>query len=161
MLRTPPQLFEDFESGAITREQLHSAMAFHARGLIEEVIEAHENPLAAWWEGLLARKVASRLAARHGEKRVRQVLGALAEVPDFFPAQWLWNASHPDVPLFCFLRLRREPVFRILKIESALGTVEVVVEYGAGAKGAANRERFLLRHRPLGGLEVVDRDPSP
>jgi len=157
MLRTPPQLFQDFETGLITREQLHTAMSFHARGLIEEVQEAHENPLAAWWEGLLARKVASRLAARHGEKRVRQVLTALAEIPDFFPAQWLWNAAHPDVPLFCFLRLRREPIFRIVSIESKAGVVFVTVEYGASGKGEATRESFTLRHRPLGGLEVAER----
>lgn len=157
MLRTPPQLFEDFESGLISREQLHAAMSFHAKGLIEEVVEAHENPLAAWWEGILARKLASRLSARHGEKRVRQVLHALSEVPDFFPAQWLWNASHPDVPLFCFLRLRKEPIFRIVKIESLAGLVHVTVEYGSSAKGEATRESFSLRHRRTGGLEVADR----
>jgi hypothetical protein len=157
MLRTPPQLFEDFESGLITREQLHAAMSFHAKGLIEEAIEAHENPLAAWWESLLARKMASRLAARHGERRVRQVLAALADIPDFFPAQWLWNASHPDVPLFCFLRLRKEPVFRVVKIESQAGVVHVTVEYGSAGKGEATRESFILRHRRTGGFEVADR----
>jgi hypothetical protein len=157
MLRTPPQLFEDFESGLITREQLHAAMSFHAKGLIEEVIEAHENPLAAWWEGMLARKMASRLAARHGERRVRQVLPALADIPDFFPAQWLWNASHPDVPLFCFLRLRKEPVFRVVKIDSQAGVVHVTVEYGSAGKGEATRESFILRHCRTGGFEVADR----
>lgn len=157
MLRTPPQLFEDFEAGLISREQLHAAMDFHAKGLIEEAVEAHENPLAAWWEGVLARKVASRLAARHGEKRVRQVLSALARIPDFFPAQWLWNAEHPDVPLFCFLRLRKEPIFRIVKIESQAGIVHVTVEYGSSAKGEATRESFVLRHCRTGGLEVIDR----
>ncbi len=157
MLRTPPQLFEDFEAGLITREQLHAAMAFHARGLIEEVAEACENPLATWWEGLLARKMASRLAARHGERRVRAVFAALAEVPDFFPAQWLWNANHPDVPLFCFLRLRREPVFRVLGIDSKAGIVTATVEYGGSGKGEATRESFVLHHLRGGGLEVVER----
>ncbi len=157
MLRTPPQLFADFEAGLITREQLHAAMAFHARGLIEEVAEACENPLATWWEGLLARKMASRLAARHGERRVRAVFAALAEVPDFFPAQWLWNASHPDVPLFCFLRLRREPVFRVLRIDSRAGVVTATVEYGGSGKGEATRESFVFQHLRGGGLEVVER----
>lgn len=157
MLRTPPQLFDDFEAGLLTREQLHTAMAFHARGLIEEVIEAHENPLAAWWESVLARKVASRLAARHGEKRVRAIFAALAEVPDFLPAQWLWNALHPDVPLFCFLRLRKEPVFRLASVRNQAGIVTVVVEYGSTDRKLVTREEFVLTHKRTGGLEVTKR----
>lgn len=157
MLRTPPQLYDDFEAGLLTREQLHAAMAFHARTVIEEVIEAHENPLAAWWEGVLARKTASRLAARHGEKRIRQIFAALADVPDFLPAQWLWNALHPDVPLFCFLRLRREPVFRLTRVENEAGIVTVTVEYGAADKRDITREVFTLAHRRHGGLEVTER----
>ena len=62
MLRTPPQLYDDFEAGLLTREQLHAAMAFHARTVIEEVIEAHENPLAAWWEASKAQPVAIGMA---------------------------------------------------------------------------------------------------
>jgi len=157
MLRTPPQLFEDYESGLLTREQLHAAMAFHARGLIEEVVEASENPLAAWWEGLLARKTASRLAARHGEKRMRAIFSALADVPDFLPAQWLWNAHHPDVPLFCFLRLRKEPVFRVLNVVNEAGIVTVKIEYGAADKHEITREEFVLAHKRMGGLEVTAR----
>lgn len=157
MLRTPPQLFADYEAGLMTREQLHSAMAFHARNLIEEVVEAKENPLAAWWEGLLARKTASRLAARHGERRLRAIFAALAEVPDFLPAQWLWNAHHPDVPLFCFLRLRREPIFRLANVANNAGIVTVTIEYGAADKHDTTREEFVLAHKRLGGLEVTSR----
>ena len=161
MLRTPPQLFEDYEAGLLTREQLHAAMAFHAQNLIEEVIEASENPLAAWWEGLLARKSAARLAARHGEKRVRAILSALAQIPDFLPAQWLWNAHHPDVPLFCFLRLRREPVFRLLNVVNDSGVVTVSIEYGPAGRNLATREEFVLRHKRHGGLEVTARRSLP
>lgn len=157
MLRTPPQLFDDFEAGLLTREQLHTAMAFHAKGLIEEIIEADENPLAAWWESVLARKVASRLAARHGEKRIRAIFSALSNVPDFLPAQWLWNALHPDVPLFCFLRLRKEPIFRLANVTNNAGRVKVIVEYGASDRKLTTREEFRLEHRPAGGLEVISR----
>lgn len=158
MLRTPPQLFADYEAGLMTREQLHSAMAFHARNLIEEVVEAKENPLAAWWEGLLARKTASRLAARHGERRLRAIFAALADVPDFLPAQWLWNALHPDVPLFCFLRLRKEPIFRLANVVNNAGIVTVTIEYGAAEKHDTTREEFVLTHkRTGGGLEVTSR----
>jgi hypothetical protein len=157
MLRTPPQLFDDFEAGRMTREQLHAAMAFHARTLIEEVVEARENPLAAWWEGLLARKCAARLAARHGERRVRAIFAALAEVPDFLPAQWLWNANHADVPLFCFLRLRKEPVFRLTRVTNDAGIITVRLEYGANDKREITREEFVLAHKLRGGLEVTAR----
>jgi hypothetical protein len=160
MLRTPPQLYDDFEAGLLTREQLHAAMAFHARNVIEEVIEAAENPLAAWWEGVLARKTAGRLAARHGERRLRAIFAALAELPDFLPAQWLWNAHHPDVPLFCFLRLRREPVFRVIRIASEAGAVTVTVEYGTADPRLITRETFVLTHRRQGGLEVTERRPG-
>ena len=141
----------------MTREQLHVAMAFHARTLIEEVVEAQENPLAAWWEGLLAKKSASRLAGRHGEKRIRAIFSALAEVPDFLPAHWLWNAHHPDVSLFCFLRLRREPVFRVLSITNDSGNVTVRLEYGSNEKYETTREEFVLSHKLRGGLEVTER----
>ena len=158
MLRTPPQLFADFEAGLMTREQLHVAMAFHARNLIEEVAEARENPVAAWWEGVLARKFASRLAARHGERRIRAIFSALAEVPDFMPAQWLWNAHHPDVPLFCFLRLRKEPIFRLANVVNDAGIVTVTIEYGAAEKHETTREEFTLAHKRYGiGFEVTGR----
>ena len=157
MLRTPPQLFDDFEAGLLTREQLHAAMAFHARTVIEEVVEARENPVAAWWEGVLARKTAARLAARHGERRLRAIFAALAALPDFLPAQWLWNAHHPDVPLFCFLRLRREPLFRLLRVAHEAGGIRVTVEYGPADPALVTREEFTLAHRRHVDLEVTAR----
>ncbi|MCW1883209.1 hypothetical protein OKA04_00610 [Luteolibacter flavescens] len=157
MLRTPPQLFEDFEAGLMTREQLHVAMSFHARTLIEEVVEASENPLAAWWEGLLAKKTAARLVSRHGERRVRAIFAALADVPDFLPAHWLWNANHPDVPVHCFLRLRKEPIFRIVSILNQGGILTVRVEYGANDKHETTREEFVLGQKLRGGFEVTSR----
>ena len=89
-------------------------MAEHARELIAEMEEDYQNPAAAWIEGLLAKRAAARLIRRHGSRLLRELLVALADVADFPPARYLWNAGHPDVPLHCFLRMRREPVFRIL-----------------------------------------------
>jgi hypothetical protein len=57
----------------------------------------------------------------------------------------LWNAAHPDVPLRCFLRIRREPVFRILRIDSQAGEITVTVEHGDAAKGKGIRRTFLLK----------------
>jgi len=36
---TPPQLFRQFERGDLSREELQSFMAIHARGLIDEMVE--------------------------------------------------------------------------------------------------------------------------
>lgn len=153
---TPPQLFDEFEAGRITREQLHAGLAWHAEGLVEEVIEAHENPQATWWEGMLAKRAAIRLANRHGVWRVRHVLAALSRIPDFEPARYLWNALHPDVPLHVFFRLRSRPVFRLLRIENRHGNLHATVEY-EDDDGNSRRETYLLTHA-RNGLEA---DPRP
>lgn len=127
------------------REELHSLMALHAQELIEEMEEDHRNPAAAWIETLLARRAAGRLVRRHGGRLVREILAALSDVPDFPAVRHLWNATHPDVPLHCFLRIRREPVFRIDSIDTGGGDVRVTIEHGLAAKGKGTRRAFLLR----------------
>ena len=96
-------------------------MAEHAKGLIEEIEEDRKNPIAAYVDKVLSKQAANKLARRYTEPVVREVLAALAEVPDFPPAHLLWNAEHRDVPLHCFLRMRTEPVFRVLRCRSAPG----------------------------------------
>lgn len=134
-----------FERGEIEREELQALMAVHAKELIAEMEEDYQNPAAAWIEGMLARQAARRLVWRHGRLLVREVLVALSDVPDFPPARYLWNASHPDVPLHCFLRMRREPVFRIVQLGRRGDVVDVTVEHGAAGRGSGTRRRFVLR----------------
>lgn len=145
MIPTPRQIFASFERGEIERAELHALMALHARELIEEMEEDQMNPAAAWIEGLLARRASKRLTRLHGGRVLREVLIALSNVPDFPPAGYLWNAVHPDVPLYCFFRMRREPVFRILSVEAKAGGFRVLVEHGAAAKGKGARCGFLLK----------------
>jgi hypothetical protein len=154
MIPTPSQLFARFERGEIGREELHALLALHARELIREMEEDHRNPAAAWIEGLRARAAAGRLVRRHGSRLVREILAALADVPDFPPAQHLWNAAHPDVPLHCFLRMRREPVFRVLDITHKGDAVEALVEHGEAARGRATRRMFVLRRDDRWRLRV-------
>ena len=45
----------------------------------------------------------------------------------------------------------------MLAIDSRNGVVSATVEYGAAGKGEATRESFVMKHRPGGGLEVVER----
>ena len=144
MIPTPNQLFALFERGEIDRDELQVLMAVHARELIAEMEEDYRNPAAAWLETMLARRAAGRLVRRHSGRLVREILVALAEVPDFPPARYLWNAAHPDVPLHCFLRMRREPVFRILKIAHQSDVIELSVEHGDAGRGRATQRMFRL-----------------
>ncbi len=145
MLPAPPQIFASFERGEIEREEMHALMALHARELISEMEEDYQNPAAAWIETLLARRAAGQLQRRHGASLIRQILAALAEVPDFPPSRYFWNADHPDVPLHCYFRIRREPVFRILDIQSNDVEIKVLVEHGAAARGKGTRQKFSLK----------------
>ncbi len=145
MMQSPREILASFERGELEREEMHAMMALHARELIREMEEDHQNPAAALIESLLARRAVGKLARQHSRRVLREVLMALADVPDFPPARSLWNASHPDVPLHCFLRIRREPVFRILSLEARGGEFIVRVEHGSATKGKSEQRTFLLR----------------
>jgi hypothetical protein len=154
MIPSPGELFARFERGEMDREELHAMMAVHARELIAEMEEDRLNPAAAMIENLLSRRAAARLARRHGAVLLREVFAALAEVPDFPPAKYLWNATHPDVPLYCFLRMRREPVFRIIEMRQSDGFIEVTTEHGSSRRGLAIRSTFTLRRDARWRLRV-------
>lgn len=145
MIPTPRQLCAQFERGELERDEFQALMAVHARELIAEMEEDRMNPAAAWIERLLSGRAAARLVRRHGSRLLREVLVALSEVPDFPPARYLWNAGHPDVPLHCFLRIRREPVFRIVSIELKGREIVVATEHGAAPRGRSTFTRFILR----------------
>jgi hypothetical protein len=144
-LPRPDILMARFERGEITREELHAVMALHARALIREMEEDHQNPAAALLERLLAGRHARRLVKCHGARLVRDCLVALSEVADFPPADFLWNASHPDLPLHCFMRITRRPMFRLVSIhrESSRG-VRCLTEHGTAA-GDARPTRITWR----------------
>lgn len=158
MIPTPDQLFARFERGEIERAELQALMALHARELIQEMEEDYQNPAAAWLESLLARRMMGRLVRRHGSRLMREILIAIAAVPDFEPSRRLWNAPHPDVPLHCFLRMRREPVFRITAVDHQPDEISVIVEHGEAGRGRASRRLFVLRRDERWLLRVVSPD---
>jgi len=153
---TPSQLFRLFEAGLLSREDLQTSMAVHAGVLIDEIEQVRQNPVAANIDGLLSRLAADRLVKKYGELLVREVLVALAEVPDFPPANLLWNAGHWDVPLRCFVRTRFEPVFRVMDFrpighgDPGRAGVRITVEYGRAPRRKATRERLTVRRDPSG-----------
>jgi aminopeptidase C len=145
MIPTPSEIFARYERGQIEREELHALMALNARELIAEMEEDRLNPAAALLEYLLCRRAAARLVRKHGGRLLREILHALSLERDFPPSRLLWNASHPDVPLHCFLRMRKEPVFRVDSIATKDGCVVIEVEHGAAGKGDATRRTFTLK----------------
>lgn len=155
MLPTPSQIAARFERGEIERDEFQALMALHARELIVEMEEDHQNPAAALIETLRARRLARRLISRHGSRLIREILTALADLEDFPPSRRLWNASHPDVPLHCFFRIGREPVFRILGLQTGSDTIEVTTEHGTAGRGKATPRVFTLRRDRDWRLKVV------
>lgn len=156
MLPTPNEIFARLERGEMERDEMQALMALHARELITEMVEDHQNPAAALLEQLLARRSASKLASKHGGRLIREVLAALSEASDFPPAGLLWNAMHSDVPLHCFLRIRRNPIFRIVTLEKKGETIWVETQYGAAEKDQSVHRKFKLRRGLDWRLVVVD-----
>lgn len=159
LLPPPNRLFALFESGRITRQQLQAAMLIHQQRLLVEIAEAQQNPVLAYLDERLSRFAAARLERRHGERLVRQVLGALAKIERFPPAELLWNAEHRDVPLHCFFRLRREPVFRLIRIELQPLFVKVVIEHGRASKRHTTRREIFLERDRFGNLRALGSGP--
>lgn len=140
MLETPRQIANRFERGEIERHEFQALMALHARELIQEIEEEHQNPLAAWVESRLAKSSVRKLLKKHSPFQIREILTALAEAPGFPLAKYLWNASHPDVPLHCFFRIRKTPVFQILSIIPQGNAIDLHLEIHA----LRNRQRVTL-----------------
>lgn len=138
----------------MTREQLHAAMRWHAVQILEDVVRARLEPAGSLLERALSHRAAAKLKATHGEAELREVFVALSELADFEPANLLWNAGHRDVPLHCFLRMRTEPVFRVLRFERDRMVTSIVVEYGANKKKLATREEFRFRRDRFARLVV-------
>jgi hypothetical protein len=119
--------------------------------------ETRLNPVAAFFDHVRNRRAAAKLVGKHGEEGVREVLAALGEVPDFPPARLLWNAQHPHMPLYCFIRTMREPVFRVASLTLMGQAAFITVEHGAAGKGQAIREELSFRRNRKGQLTLEKR----
>lgn len=155
---SPQKLFRLWDAGSISREDFHRLMAVHARELIEEMEQAKKNPLMAWMHQLFNRREAARWAGGHGEALVREILFALADEESFPPSRWLWNATHPHVPLHVFFRAREMPRFRFLKLRATSQAVTVEIEHGGSDTAPPVREEFYLRRYRNMRLMVERRD---
>lgn len=153
----PPQkLFRMFHAGEISRAELQLRLAGHQRELIAEIEERRLNPLVAFVEDFQVKREAERLRRHCGEGLAREVMVALAEVPDFEPALLIWNANQRDIPFHCFFRFRREPIFRLRSIKDRGMSVVAEVEYGSADRKLTQHEVFTL-HRSVGNHLVVSK----
>jgi hypothetical protein len=157
-LPTPNQLYRQFELGQITREQLHANMAVHAKLILAEVEEARTNPVIAFMDYVLCKRQASKLSKQYGEDTVREALAALADIPQFPPAALIWNADHELVPLECFFRMRRAPLFIVHQMH--VEPQQILVHLEHGAKQATQREEICLRRNRQGKLQYISRKQS-
>ena len=157
LVPTPRELFRRLDAGLLSRKEFQEAMAVHARELIREIEEVKRSPLQAYLDEIANRASAMRLSLRHGEKVVRQALVGLSMVDDFPPARLLWNADHLHVPLHCFFRSRREPVFRVVRLEVGPQWLAVTVEHGAAEAALTVREELRFRRNRRGDLQLEQR----
>lgn len=148
-----------FEAGELTREELHEAMAEHGKILIAEMDYEAQHRQESWIERWRCRNHASRLANRHGESRLRDVLVALSQMPHFPPCLLLWNAAHTHVPLYCFFRLKRPPLFLIRMMRCRDARIELEIEYSGDDSGNAKtiREQLLLERGRKWDFQIVSR----
>ncbi|MGE9266921.1 MAG: hypothetical protein ACQKBY_02395 [Verrucomicrobiales bacterium] len=158
MRLTPNQLYRRYEAGEMEFDEVVEKINEFALDLIEEMEEERGNPVASYVDRLLNKRAAAKLVKEHGEAEVRETLVALSELEDFEPALLLWNADHWDVPLHCFIRLKREPVFRLTKLRVRSREVRAEFEYGAAKRGKATRERVLLKRNWKERLVVEERE---
>ena len=154
----PPNiLFREFESGRMSRKEFHAAMSFHAIELIDEMEEDCRNPLQAFVETIRNKRSAHSLSRKHGEPAVREIFTVLAELSGFPPARLLWNASHRHVPLHCFLRMKKKPIFRILNMVVKKSSAKVELEYQFDNASRPTRELILLKRGWHGNMFVEER----
>ena len=154
---TPVQLFREFESGKISREELQARMGEHAHHIIEEMEENRRNPVATLIEQVRNRRAADRLTRKHDEASVREVFTALADQENFPPSNLLWNAGHREVPLYCFIRMKHEPVFRVTQLDIHPLAASISIEYGKAKPKHAVHENITLRRDPMGTMRVDQR----
>lgn len=152
-LPSPTELHRMFENGEIGHDELHASINAHAKALVDEMVEEHSNPIAAYLEQVRNRRAAKKLIRKHGAAVVREVLAALAKDRSFPLAGLLWNAHHEDVPIFCFLRATHPPVLKIVEITDHPRLVLAKIAYGTDPKNLLHAT-ITMRRDWQGALKV-------
>ncbi|BDS07582.1 hypothetical protein NT6N_26220 [Oceaniferula spumae] len=157
-LPSPNRLFAWYKAGKITRAQWLEGMRHQFLLALKEIEQDRENPKLALMESWRCKAAARRLKKDNTEAELREIFMSLAELDDFPPANYLWNADQLDVPMYCFLREKRTPVLRFTKMQIRRLTAEVEIEYGGLKSKKRMRESIRLRRDWRGVMVVESRD---
>jgi len=157
-LPSPNRLFAWYQSGQITRAQWLEGMRHQFLLALKEIEEDRSNPKLALMESWRCKNAARRLKKENTEAELREVFMSLAEIYDFPPANYLWNADQLETPLHCFLREKRSPVLRFIKMQIRRLTAEVTIEYGGLKTKQRVRETITMRRDWRGVMVVESRD---
>lgn len=157
-LTSPNRLFALYDAGEITRDQWREGMRQHFLLALREIEEERSDPKLALMERWRCRSTAKRLLKDHTEAELREVFMALAEIDDFPPATYLWNADQLETPLYCFMREKREPVLRFIKLRISRMTASVTIEYGGLNANERVQERITMRRDWRGVMVLESRD---
>lgn len=152
---SPNRLFAWYESGQITLEQWREGMRLQFISALKEIEEDRSDPKLALMERWRCKSAARKLLKEHTEAELREVFMSLAEIDDFPPANYLWNADQLETPLYCFLREKREPILRFLSVQINRLTANITIEYGGVSAMQRIQERITMR-RDWRGVMVVE-----
>jgi|GEM_PF-881343 hypothetical protein len=144
------QLLRQYDHGQITPAEFRQQMAAVAKEVLEEIEADHLNPMAAMAENLQCRYEVARLMVHHSAQDVRDILEALAQEEHCASARFLWNASHPHIPLHTFFRIRRQPTLRIHRIRGC----------GASALRQLNRTQTAQGPDSAGATQQSPTEPN-
>lgn len=154
----PNQLHRLFEEGKIEFHELQEKIDEFAHELIAEMEAEHDNPQASFIDRLMNKRAATKLIKEHGEAAIRELFSVMAEMDNFPPALLLWNADHWDVPLHCFIRLKREPVFRIKELRARSRQATMIIEHGSAKKNKTIREKLHFQRDWLERMTITRRE---
>ena len=152
---SPNRLFAWYESGQITIEQWREGMRHQFLLALKEIEEERSDPKLAFMERWRCKHAARKLVKYHTEAELREIFVSLAEIDDFPPANYLWNADQPETPLYCFLREKREPIIRFLNVQINRLTANITIEYGGADIKQRIQEKITMR-RDWRGVMVAE-----
>jgi len=131
LLRTPQRLLAEYEKGSITLIQWREGIREHCEMALKEAEEELEEPKLALLELWRTKTAVKKLRKDNKDVAIREVLFALSGLEGFLPAVYFWNADHTSTPLHCFLRERRSPIIRFLKLKISQLSADIEIEYGS------------------------------
>ena len=156
-LRAPNRLLSGLKNGTISHEKWREGMSQHCHHAITEAEQDHAQPKLALLETWRCKVAAKKLLKKNSEAELREVFIALSELEHFPPSHYLWNADQTETPLYCFVRMKREPVLRFTQLKITQLSAEIDIQYGYGKSSELNHETIQFERDWRGQLILKSR----